>query len=191
MILFVCIFATYKFYIKPVPPRYIPLTQSGSIIPNIPISDPNLNDGQILDFALKAVRNINMYDYENWKDELTNSRGFFTVDGWNSFLAQFQQSNNINTVKDLKMVVNLTPLSPPVIIRKGRAENAQGQKTYVWMVEIPSSIKYLSSIGNISKSNNVTGVIRLTIIRVDTTDNPSGVGIVSYLLDTSRTKVAS
>lgn len=191
MILLICVFTTYKFYIKPVPPRYIPMTQDGKIIPDIPLNQPNMNDGGIMDFSLTAVRDINMYDYENWKTQLTKTQPYFTVLGWDSYISEFQKSNTINTVKKERMVVNMTPTAPPSIIRKGEVNVDNAPPIYVWIVEIPANIKYISSADSISKTNTVSGVIRLTIIRSSTIENPNGVGIQIYQFDTSRTKVSS
>lgn len=191
LILLICIFTTYKFYIKPVPPRYIPMSQGGKIIPDIPLDKPNMNDGEIMDFSLTAVRDINMYDYENWKTQLTKTQPYFTVHGWDSYISEFQKSNTINTVRKERMVVNMTPTAPPSIIRKGEVKVDNAPPIYVWIVEIPASIKYISSVDSISKTNTISGVIRLTIIRANTIENPNGVGIQIYQFDTSRTKVAS
>lgn len=191
IILLTCVFTTYKFYIKPVPPRYIPMSQDGKIIPDIPLNQPNMNDGGIMEFALTAVRDINMYDYVNWKTQLTKTQPYFTVLGWDSYISEFQKSNTINTVKKERMVVNMTPTAPPSIIRKGEVHVDNAPPIYVWIVEIPANIKYISSADIVSKTNTVSGVIRLTIIRSSTIENPNGVGIQIYQFDTSRTKVAS
>lgn len=184
-ILFLSLLTTYNFYNKPVLPRYVPATEDGKIIPDIPLSEPNMNDGAIMEFALDAVRDINMYDYINWKTQLTNSMGYFTAQGWNSYLLQFENSNTINTVKKMRMIVNMQPTEPPVIIRKGKVE-VRGQDIHVWMVEIPAEIKYISNIDTTTKTNTMRGIIRLTIIRTPTIDNPNGVGIQVYQFDTTR-----
>lgn len=191
IILLIAVFTTYKFYIKPVPPRYIPMSENGNIIPYIPLNEPNMSDGEMMDYALHAVRDINMYDYINWKTQLTKTQSYFTQFGWNSYLSEFEKSNTINTVRKEKMIINMQPIAPPVIIRKGQVNVENAPPVYVWIVEIPINVNYISNIDSISKTNSIGGVVRLTIMRTKTVDNPTGVGIQIYQFDTSRTKVAN
>lgn len=182
-VLLICIITAYNFYSKPVPPRYIPISADGKVIPDIPLNKPNMNDGAIMEFALNAVRDVNMYDYANWQTQISNAMEYFTITGWNSYLLEFEKSKTINTVKKNRMVVNMQPTAPPSIIRQGElASNG----VYVWIVEIPTEIRYISNVDSTTKTNPINGVTRLTIIRTPTIDNPAGVGIQIYQFDTSR-----
>lgn len=169
------IFTASYFYMKPVPPRYIPLSEDGKIIPLIQLSEPNQSIGSINEFAIKAIKSVNMYDYINWRSQLLSAQPYFTANGWNNYLAQFQASNTLNSVTSLKMIVTSTPIGAPETIG-GHAPNG----TYAWRVTIPVKIDYISHKTQNSMTNSMKGKVRLTIIRVPTTMSPSGIGIEIY-----------
>lgn len=184
MAVFALMTASY-FHGKDVPPRYIPLSEDGKMIPLIPLSEPNQSVGAINEFALQAVRKINRYDYYNWKEQITEAQAYFTPDGWNEYLQQFQAANTINAVLASRMVVSSEPTGDVRVVAQGRAPDAD--KTYVWKVEVPIKIMYMAST-NAGDANSQTGVITLTIIRIPTTINPKGIGIRIYNFDTSKKK---
>lgn len=184
MAIFALMTASY-FNNKDVPPRYIPLSEDGKMIPLMPLSEPNQSVGSINEFALQAVRKINRYDYYNWKEQLTEAQAYFSPDGWNEYLQQFQAANTINAVLSGKMVVSSEPTGDVRVVAQGHAPDAD--KTYVWKVEVPIKIMYMASVGA-GEANSQTGVITLTIIRIPTTINPRGIGIRIYNFDTSKKK---
>lgn len=163
------------FYMKPVPPRYIPLSEDGKVIPLIGLDKPNQSIGSINEFAIKAIRAVNMYDYINWRTQLLSAQQYFTATGWNNYLSQFQASNTLNSVNSFKMIVTSTPTGTPEQVG-GHAPDG----TYAWRVVVPVKIDYISHKGANSVTNSMTGKVRLTIIRVPNTLNPSGIGIQIY-----------
>lgn len=170
------------FTIKEVPPKYVPLTNEGKIIPYVDLSKPNKDAGGILKFSLDAVADINRYDYVNWKDQFNAFQKYFTPQGWNSYLNQYNESNIINTVKLNRVVVSSELLGNPTIVAEGFSESTN---RYMWKIDIPVRINYYESAKERQGVNSQTGIISLTLIRVPVNENSEGVGILRYILDTS------
>lgn len=171
-----------SFTVSDTPPKYVPLTADGKIIPYIDLTKPNKDSGGIIKFAIDAVRDINMYDYINWKEQFNSNQKYFTAQGWNAFLNQFTESNIINTIKMNKIVVSSELLGTPSIVAEAYSEST---KRYMWKIDVPIKIEYHESARDRRGINIQTGIISLTIIRMPINENPEGVGILRYVLDTS------
>lgn len=168
-----------------VPPQYIPITQDGRVLPLSPLSEPNMEDSQVLEFGFRALKSLHSYDYINWKTQFADMQQYFTQRGWASYFENFMLSNTINTVKAQRMIVSTRPIGNPRVISQGLLENF-----YTWRVEVPIEIKYTGHARD-SQTDNVLinrGVATLVIQRVPVTFAPEGVAIRAYNLDLSRTE---
>ena len=150
--------------------------EDGRLLPLLPLSKPNLNDGEIGQFALQAVRKMTNYDYLNWQLQISEAQDYFTPKGWSDYYKAFEKTQIINSVLAGKMIVVAKPSGEIAIVNRGLLPNG----TYVWRVEVPISVDYnihnsevnLQS-GGLSSSSKVT----LYIERVPNTLSAKGVAI--------------
>ena len=164
---------------KSVPPQYVPITEEGRLLPLIPLSQPNVDDGALGAFALKAVREINNYDYLGWKTQILRGRPLFTPAAWNDFYDEFEASNIINTVEARQMIVVAHPAGNVEIENRGRDDSG----VYMWRVAVPVQIRYVSHSLRADETGSVlttTGRATLYIARVPTTLSPQGIAIRAY-----------
>lgn len=164
---------------KPTPPQYIPMTEDGRLLPLIPLNKPNLDDGAIGAFALKAVRDLNNYDYLGWKTQILRGQNYFTPEAWKAYYQEFESTNILNTVEARKMIVVAQPSGNVVIENRGLGDDG----VYLWRVAVPLEIRYvdhLSEQGGQTASLSSKGKATLYIRRVPTTLSPQGIAIRAY-----------
>ena len=164
---------------KPVPPQYIPVTKEGRLLPLIPLNKPNVDDGMVGEFALKAIREVNSYDYLNWQSQLPRAQSRFTPDAWKNYMQEFQATNIMRTVQDRKMIVTGSP-SGSVEIQSQGINNG----VYMWRVAVPIQIRYTAHAdvqsGPGGGSLSSEGIVTLYIQRVPLTVSDDGMAIRYY-----------
>lgn len=164
---------------KSVPPQYLPITEDGRLLPLIPLSQPNVDDGALGAFALRAVREVNNYDYLGWQTQILRGRPLFTPAAWNDFYKEFEASNIINTVEARRMIVVAHPAGNVEIENRGRGDDG----VYLWRVAVPVQIRYIAHNQRADEAGSVlttNGRVTLYITRVPTTLSPQGIAIRAY-----------
>lgn len=151
---------------------YFATTSDGRLIRMVPLSQPNLSDAALLSWVAQAATETMTFGFHDYKARLQDSSKFFTRQGWESFTQALQASRVIEAVEARQQVLSAVPGSAPVIIQEGVVNNQ-----YRWVVEMPLVVTYKS--GSSSRPDSM--LVRLSIVRVPTLDNPSGVGIEQWI----------
>lgn len=97
-------------------PQYFATTQDGRLIKMIALDQPNLTDKALLLWVTNAVTSLYTYDFVNYRATFQSNAQYFTADGWRSFLDKLNASQNLQAVKDKKLVVRAVPAGAPVIL---------------------------------------------------------------------------
>lgn len=157
-------------------PKYFATTDSGRIIPLIPLNQPNLSESNVLQWASQALISIYSFNYLNYQSSFQESRKYFTTSGWQSFMDALSEAKTIQTVKDRRLLVSA--------IQNGAATVANyyviGGR-YTWVVRVPLSISYQ---GTNSYSDDV--IATLKIQRVSTLDSQYGIGITEIVMQRGK-----
>ena len=156
-------------------PKYFASTNSGRIIPLIPLNQPNLSDAEIIQWASRAVISVYSYNYVNFRSAFQGNRGYFTQAGWRGFLAALEASKAIKTVQDNKLMVSAVLSGAPVI-----SNQYEYQGRYSWVLQMPVLVTYQGS-----DTSNQSFIVRLKVQRVSTLDNIYGVGISEFVVQRS------
>ncbi len=164
---------------KPVPPQYIPVTEDGRLLPLLPLSQANVDDGTVGQFALETVRELNNYDYLNWRDQVLVGQSRFIPNAWTQYRKEFDASNVIRTVESQKMIVLGRPTGSVEIENQGLNEGV-----WTWRVAVPLEIQYVphaeakpgEPVMNLSAKRRAT----LYIQRVPPTLSPGGIAVRAY-----------
>lgn len=165
------------------PPQYIQLTEDGRIFPLTPLSQSNVNDGDMIRFAADTVKWINTYDYRNWRDQLQMQSQRFTEGGWKAYLTLLSSRDTITSVQNRRMVVTATLTGPAQIEKQGAVKESNNR--YTWIVKVPVSVRYLpsDSSGQILLQE---GVVTLYVVRVPLATNQRGYAVWLYQFDTTN-----
>lgn len=155
-------------------PKYFATTDSGKIIPLIPLDQPNINSTAILQWATNAAVALYSYNFVNYRQAFTENRQYFTSEGWGAFLQQLQSSGSLSTVQSKKLIVSAVAAGVPVIVNEGAFKGR-----YFWRVQIPLLVNYEGESG--SFQNHL--LITVTIQRMSTLEREDGVGIEAFVAE--------
>ncbi len=127
-IVIIVLAATVYFQVANRPtPQYFATTESGRIIPLVPLNQPNLSDKAVIQWASQAVLSVFTYNFMNYRQVFQTNRQYFTATGWQQFLSALSKSRNLDAVTSKKLVLSAVLSSAPVITR----EEVRGGK-YTW-----------------------------------------------------------
>lgn len=166
----------------PPAPKYFPTSINGRITPLIPLNVPNQSDSSVLQWANVAATAAYSYSFVNYRTELVAASGFFTPEGWDQFLTALKQSNNLDAVIAKKWIVSAVATSAPVILKSGPLNGV-----YAWSIQMPIVVTYQNSSEFTQQNNLVT----MTIVRVNTTNSPYGIGISQFIVAPAATSGVS
>lgn len=171
-------FAVFHKLTASVPPQYFATTADGRLINVQPLSTPVVSDSYVLQWTANKVRAAFSQDYLHWRGQLQAISGAFTPDGWRYFLQSMQQSNNLKTLEDLKMVSNAEITGAPKVVEK---EVVSGH--YAWKIEVPVLVTYNNAKRSIPMPMNVT----LIVLRMPVKDYPDRIAINNFLPEVQKT----
>jgi intracellular multiplication protein IcmL len=152
--------------------QYFPMTSDGRMINQHPLSDPAVTDDFVLQWTSNALRKAFSLDYIHWQDQLQTASNYFTPEGWKYFLQSLKQSNNLDTLTNLKMVSDAQITGAPQILEK---EVIGG--VYAWKIQVPILVNYQ----NIGKSIQMPMEVTLIVLRVPVQENPDRIAINNIL----------
>ncbi len=156
-------------------PKYFATTESGRIIPLVPLNQPNLSDKSIIQWASQAVLSVYTYNFINYRQVFQTNRQYFTTAGWQQFMGALSKARNLDAVTSKKLVLSAVLSSAPVITR----EEVQNGK-YTWELQLPVMVTYQS----LSETFHENLIVVLTVQRISTLDDVSGVGIAAFVART-------
>lgn len=152
-------------------PEYFATTADGKIIQLKPLSDPVLNDAELLQWASQAAVAAYTYNYVNYRQELQGASEYFTTAGWKDYQEALKRSKTLETVIANKLVGFAQPTGAPSITDRGTIDGA-----YAWKVTMP----ILATFENVSRKITQPLMVTMIIVRVPILVNPKGVEISSF-----------
>lgn len=137
--------AILMYFVTFTPPhKYIATTTDFKVLTSPPLNEEYLGEGDVIQVATNAMRGAYNYDYINYQDQITSAQKWFTIVGWNAFLAELQESGALDSVKLRKQVVSLNIMEAPFIKEKGLVNGIHS-----WVVEFPRvQVTYYGQTGN-------------------------------------------
>jgi intracellular multiplication protein IcmL len=151
-------------------PKVFPVGDEWRILPPVPVDQPYLSSAELTQWVIDAASRMFVFNFTQYDDQLKASKSFFTDDGWQIFLNQLNIYANNNKVLTEKMFVSGVPSGAPIIVNEGLQSGR-----YVWLVQMPLDLSY--SWAGTPRSHTQTLTLQLTVVRVPTLDNLSGVAI--------------
>lgn len=139
-----------------------------------PLSEPNISQALLADFAARAAISVHTYDYINWRENLSYAiQNYFTPVGGRYYIDSFARSNILRQVQRNFYVVSAVSDGPPLIQNTGIDHGRM-----FWKVEVPLTITYRYG----AEYRAERRIIELTVLRVDPTPaNPNGVAIDGFV----------
>ena len=137
--LIVCFSGLFFYTTESIEPRYIPVSENGSFIKEVPITERgSIDDGEVSSNALKVLKILNTYDFKNYKNQIIEAEPYFTMEGWENYQKSLTEAGNLKYVESTKAIVSVKVDGIPEI--KSDLKNG----IFLWRIVIPSTITYTS-----------------------------------------------
>lgn len=139
-----------------------------------PMMLPNQSHSTIQGWSREVVQKVYTFDFLHFNEQIGGARDYFTPDGWEVFAKVFKNSELLKTVQTNKLSVTVTPTAEPLI--NGSAKDSGGRE-YAWKAIVPVIVSFSGDTPTQSQEMNM----HITIVRVPTTENPRGLGVVQLM----------
>lgn len=150
--------------------RYFAILPKDQIGELVPLDMPNMTDQALLSWVANSVTEILTFGFGDIIEKLDAQRTKFTSDGWSSLLEAIGKDQLVQQFRSQQLVLTTVPTDTPLITSRGINE----EKQQFWTVELPVVMTYVT---NNSVSQQERPIIKLTIVRVPTNENPQGIAI--------------
>jgi len=177
LVVLLVLLVLYQVFNRPLPPfaAYTPKNQRMHLTASV---EPNLLPNTILKWASKAAVAAYTFDFYNYKQQLASARPYFTEAGWNDFLSA--TSSLIASIRQNQLIVNGVVSAPPVIVNQGELPTT-GQ---TWRIQVPFLVTYQTQGQTSIETVRSKYIVVMTIVRIPTFLNPSGIGIDQFVMTT-------
>lgn len=138
------------------------------------LDTPNMNMPTLGAWVQKATTEIMTFGFNDFDRRFDVTKQNFTPEGWESFRAAMMDSGLIQQVQDAQQILTAIPREEPILIQEG----VEAGK-YRWVFSVQLLVTYRA--GSMKKTDLMP--VRVTIERMPTWDNPTGVGIAHWTRD--------
>lgn len=153
-------------------PKYFAV-ENGQLIPIVPVSSPYVKRGDMSQWVARAVNEIYMLDFQNYRTRIEDNAQYFTPEGFEDYKQGLQDSGRLNMIREGWFVASAVPTAPPVIVQEGVVAGH-----YMWRVRVPIVVSYASRTHSVPDQNLM---LTITIRRVQTYENPYAIGITQIV----------
>ncbi|WP_088698662.1 DotI/IcmL/TraM family protein [Halomonas campaniensis] len=157
-----------------VEPRYFAATGNGRIIPLIPLDQPVMSVADVIDFAQKATRRSMTLDFVNYREQLEDSRHYFTDSGFQSFINSLSNSGILDSIRNGRYNMNATT-ETGVLVQQGVVD---GRRVYV--VNFPLTVKLA---GQTSERPDQKFLATVRVQRISTAIDAQGIAITQVVTE--------
>ncbi len=161
---------------NPTKPLYFATDNVGRLIQTVPVSQPNMTTADVMNWTIQAVQNAYSYDYVNYQQELQDAQKYFTNYGWTSYMSALSASNNLNALKQRKMIINARVVGQPKILAQGILSGA-----YAWKFQMPMLVTY--NVPPYDNQSQFSNPLEVTVIvqRQEILKGYNGLGILQMI----------
>ncbi len=151
---------------------YFAQTSEGATSGLIGLERPPIPQQTLFNWAADSAAQIMTFGFNDYDEKLSSARERFTPEGWLSFAQVMNESRFFQNVRDQQQLLTAVPQGMTTLIFEGLMNGR-----YTWIVELPLMVTVRS--GSLSRSLNQK--VRLTIIPVETSENPMGIAIDRWI----------
>ena len=153
--------------------RYYAETASGQRMQMVALPEPYINNPLLLDWAAQAATEILNFGFDDIDLRFTQSRRYFSPEGWESFRTSMGNSDMLKNVRAYQQVITAIPRAPPSILAQGMNSGKMG-----WLIEVP--IVMTVRVAGAERMMRVS--VRMFVVRLPTSVNPAGLGIFTWIV---------
>ncbi|CAN0418262.1 unnamed protein product [Phaeothamnion confervicola] len=147
-------------------PLTFAVSDTGRVIPLVPLNQPYLGDARIVSFADECIRQAFSHDFRNYRMSVGGAKGCFTSAGSRGFDKAIDPL--LSDIVERRMVMSVSP-EPPIVMSK----STQGG-VHTWVVQTKMT---LFRDGSRDRVTPTTYVVDLVLERLPLEESVRGVGI--------------
>lgn len=156
------------------PPVTFGVASDWRILAPVDIQEPYLSEAELLQWVADVVPKLFDVDFLHVDDQLAALNQYFTENGYQVFLNQFNNNVDRDKLQTGKMFATNEITGAPIILNNGILSGR-----YAWWVQIPINISYAGMETIPSSSIKLT----LLVVRTETSNNLNGVAIDNVLVE--------
>lgn len=161
------------------PPVKYFATYNGSILRQVPTSEPAYRDDDVVAFGDKLIRDAFQLDFRNYRTQISSLQQKFSEAGFASYYTALTSSNLFTAVKDQKMLMSANVTRKGVIQRRGRL----GDGPYIWEIQYPVTLSLDGQNRSLPAQNFIFTV---RVQRADVSQKPEGIEVSSIVTRDAR-----
>lgn len=131
---------------------------------------PNQSQEAVKDWAREAMQKSFTLDFLSLDNALASAEPYFTQDAWPVFYQTTQSSPLVKEIMKNKVSSSIVAKTDPIIESSALVNGTE----FAWRLIIPATMSFSGDAA--TKTQDV--VIRITVVRVPTTENPKGLGVL-------------
>jgi intracellular multiplication protein IcmL len=155
------------------PPELFFVTAEGKSIQVAPMSLPNESREAVKDLAREAIQKSYTFDFLKIDQQLLAAQPYYTIDAWGVFKDSMLSSSLVKQVKKNKFTVSVVAKEEPIIDSAAQKAGAE----FAWKLLVPITISFSGD----SPTETQDLLVRITVVRVPTTENPKGLGVLQMV----------
>lgn len=161
-------------YLTEPPPVTFKVGDDWRIVAPVDIQEPYLSEGELLQWVSDTLPKLFKVDFLHVDDQLSDLKPYFTENGYQIFLSQFNNNIDRNRLQTGKLFVTTEITEAPVILNQGLLSSR-----YAWWVQIPINIGY----AGMEVVPSVAVTLKFLIVRTETSNNLTGVAIDNVVVE--------
>ncbi len=162
------------YFLGRVPSHYFATSPTGQITQIQPLTAPYLTPMAVKAFASQCTQRSYSLDFLNWRRQIESVSDCFTTSGFMGYQNALDESKNLKTIKENRMVQTVHETGPSVIVEHGIGKRG----SYYWLIEVPVRIQYESESKRIAQDF----LAQIEIERQPVETAPAAIGIHSVKL---------
>lgn len=162
----------YLIFSRPQPDFFVD-APNGAVSEIFPLTEPNVTPSSLVKWATQAATSAYTIDFFNYQDNIDALREYFTVDGYQQFLAALDAGGVLDRIKADKLIVSAVATNTGVILSEGELRGA-----YTWRIQVPLLLTYQGA-STTSTQKNIA--VTMLVTRVSTDEAPKGIGIAQLV----------
>jgi intracellular multiplication protein IcmL len=170
--LIISIIANVVLALRPNDVKYFATNGEGAILSITALDVPLHSTSVVLNWATQSITKAYTFSFSNYRAQLQDSRDVFTGKGWEGFQLALEESGNLRTVIDNKLVTTAVPRGAPIIIAEGQLGG-----NYAWKIQLPMLVTYQSASTRTTQDLLVSAIIS----RRSELEHPMGLGVAQII----------
>ncbi len=146
--------------------QYWASTTTGQTLPLHPLSEPIVTEPYVLKWASLLATSVYNVNFNEYNQQLTKLKPYFTDAGWAALQGAFNDSGFIKSLTQNKLTTSAVVNGAPVVTLRAIIHHR-----YTWVIQLPLLVMYNSA----NQTRKVQLNVQIRVMRVPVLSVPQGI----------------